>query len=386
LAVCCGLVPDLELALHPELRGRPVVVGNPGEPVRACSPEALTEGVRPGLTQAQAEALCPAACFVEPQPEAAARLGNRLASALYDLAPVVQVRQDGRVWLDLDGVPKLGPAVAEARRRLEAGTGWNPRLGLAPGPFSAALAAARARPGRVLRGEDAAAFLAPLSIRELDLEPEQFERLELLGLHTLGQLAAIGPRRLESQLGKAGQMAVRLARGEEPLPLKPWRPAGVMNAHRQLEPPVEDREALLFIARTLAEDLAQELGWRGAGAKRLRLRVSLEGIAEPLIRESTVRHPLSSAAELFGLAGAWLRELRLEGPEGAVELALEVPELEGPGRRQLRLWMGGDRSAEEVEAALERLQERYGAEMTIRVQPALTASPLVVQRFSLVPK
>ncbi|MBJ7603640.1 MAG: hypothetical protein JF888_10690 [Candidatus Dormibacteraeota bacterium] len=386
MAVCCCLVPDLELALHPALRGGPVIVSPAGEPVQACSPEARSAGVLPGQTPAQAEALCPAATFVKPQPEATARLANRLASALYDLAPVVQVRQDGRVWLGLDGVPKLGQAIAETRRRLEAVTGWNPRLGLAPGPFSAALAAAGAAPGRVLRVENAAAFLAPLPIRELDLESEQFERLELLGLRTLGQLAAIGPCRLESQLGKAGRTAVLLARGEEPLPLKPWRPAGVMSAHRQLEPPVEDREALLFIARTLAADLAQELGWRGAGAKRLRLRVNLDGIAEPLLRESLVRHPLSSAAELFGLAGAWIRELQLTGPEGAVELALEVPELEGAGRRQLRLWLGGDRSAEEVEAALERLQERYGAEMTLSVQPALPASPLVAQRFSLVAK
>ena len=40
--------------------------------------------------------------------------------------------------------------------------------------------------------------------------------------------------------------------------------------HRQFESPVEDREALLFVARALCGDLAGELGMRGAGARRLR--------------------------------------------------------------------------------------------------------------------
>jgi hypothetical protein len=68
------------------------------------------------------------------------------------------------------------------------------------------------------------------------------------------------------------------------------------------------------------------------------------------------------------------------------ELAVELPELEAAGRRQLRLWMGGDGSAEEVEAALERLQERWGAEAALRVRPALPSSPLPAQRYALEPR
>jgi hypothetical protein len=42
--------------------------------------------------------------------------------------------------------------------------------------------------------------------------------------------------------------------------------------------------------------------------------------------------------------------------------------LEGAGRRQVRLWAGGDGSSEEVAAALERLQERFGDEV-VQKQP-----------------
>ncbi len=352
--------------------------------VLAASQEATVAGVRPGLTLRQAEALCPAVVASPADPVAASRLAERIAADLYDLAPAVEVRLDGRAWLDLAGVPGGGRAAGEARRRLYAATGTEPRLGLAPGPFTAALAAARARPGRLARVEDARSFLAPLPVTELDLDAEQLERLDMLGLRTLGAVAALGPRQLESQLGRAGRTAALLARGEEPIPLRPWRPLTVTGVRCQLEPPVEDREALLFVARGLCGDLAGQLDQRGAGARKVRVRLEVDGgTGQPEVRESVVRHPLSSAAELFGLISSWLREWRPAAP--IVEVAIELPALEAAGRRQLRLWMGDDGSAEEVEAALERLQERHGVEMALRARPTLSTSPIPDQRFALDP-
>ncbi|HEY7201110.1 MAG TPA: hypothetical protein VIC57_12885 [Candidatus Dormibacteraeota bacterium] len=381
--ICCGLIPHLEVARRPELAGRPAVVGRTDGRVLAASPEAAAAGVQPGLTLRQAEALCPAAAIVDADPVATSRLADRIAIELTELAPAVEVRHDGRVWLDLAGLPLPAHALAEARRRLRALAGTEPRLGLAAGPFAASLAAARARPGRLLRVEDVRAFLGPLPVTELPgLDAEQLERLDLLGLRTLGALAALGPRQLESQLGRAGRTAVLLARGEEPLPLTPWRPLLVTGARCQLEPPVEDREALLFVARRLCGDLAAELGLHGAGARKLRVRLGVEG-GEPEDRESTVRHPLSSAAELFGLVSSWLREWQPAAP--ITEVSVELPELESAGRRQLRLWMGGDGSAEEVEAALERLQERHGREVALSIRRLLVASAIPRQRYRMEP-
>jgi len=170
-------------------------------------------------------------------------------------------------------------------------------------------------------------------------------------------VAAIGPRELESQLGRDGRHAVLLARGLEPDQLEPWRPPLFTSAHRQFGEPVEDREALLFVARALCGDLADELGLRGAGAKHVRVRLVFES-TQPEKRESIVRHPLSSTAELFGLVRSWIKEWKPRAP--IAELWIELPVLEAAGRRQLRLWAGGDGSSEEVLAALERIQERFG--------------------------
>ncbi len=323
----------------------------------ASSEETLPFGIVPGMALRQAEHLCPHATFVLPDEDATARIRELISAALYDLAPVVEVRDEGIAWLDLDGVVRGGESIREMRRRLLKAIGKEPRLGLAPGPFSARLAAARARPGRLLQVDDTRKFLAPLPSRELPLDTEQLERLDLLGLRTLAAVAAIGPRELESQLGRDGRHAVLLARGLEPDQLVPWQPPMFTSAHRQFGAPVEDREALLFVARALCDDLAEELGLRGAGAKHVRVRIVVESCDDEL-RESIVRHPLSSSVELFGLVGAWIKEWQPRAP--ITELWIELPVLEGAGRRQLRLWAGGDGSSEEVAAAMERLQERFG--------------------------
>jgi nucleotidyltransferase/DNA polymerase involved in DNA repair len=377
--ICCGLTGHLELARRPDLYGTPVVVGLWEEHVIALSEEAAPFGVVPGMALRQAEHLCPQATFLSPEPEAAERLRELISSALYDLAPEVEVHVEGVAWLDVSGVVSAGGSIREARRRLRAATGHEPRLGLASGPFSARLAAARARPGRLMQVDKARTFLAPLSSRELPLDAEQLERLDLLGLRTLGAVAAIGPRELESQLGRDGRHAVWLARGLEPDQLTPWRPPLFTSAHRQFEEPVEDREALLFVSRALCGDLADELGLRGAGAKQVRVRLMFES-GVPDVRESVVRHPLSSAAELFGLIGSWLKEWQPRAP--ITELWIELPVLEKAGRRQLRLWAGGDGTSEEVIAALERLQERWGDDVVHKPRPALLSSPLPSQRFA----
>ena len=206
-----------------------------------------------------AEHFCPQATFVLPDEEATARIHELISAVLYDLAPVVEVREEGIAWIDLGGVVRPGESIREMRRRLLKAIGREPRLGLAPGPFSARMAAARARPGRLLQVGDARAFLAPLLSRELPLDTEQLERLDLLGLRTLAAVAAIGPRELESQLGRDGRHAVLLARGDEPDQLEPWKPPMFTSAHRQFGEPVGDREALLFVARALCADLADEL-------------------------------------------------------------------------------------------------------------------------------
>jgi DNA polymerase-4 len=113
MRVCCGLTGHLELAQRPDLYGGSVVVGDWDEHVIAASEEALPFGVMPGMPLRQAEHLCPQATFLSPDPAAATRLRELISSALYDLAPVVEVWVEGAAWLDLS-TPRRGSRAARS--------------------------------------------------------------------------------------------------------------------------------------------------------------------------------------------------------------------------------------------------------------------------------
>src|SRR5207253_2568503 len=103
LAHASSLSFDLERSRWVWDRG-PLVVAAWDGPVVAASEAAAAYGVRPGIPLRQAQQRCPQAEVFPPDPEQSQRLRQLIASALYDLAPVVEARLDGVALIDLAGV------------------------------------------------------------------------------------------------------------------------------------------------------------------------------------------------------------------------------------------------------------------------------------------
>ena len=68
-------------------------------------------------------------------------------------------------------------------------------------------------------------FLADQSVSYLPISSGNRERLAMLGLQTLGQVARIDVRELVNQFGREGQLMSELAKGIDPTPLSSYRPA-----------------------------------------------------------------------------------------------------------------------------------------------------------------
>src|SRR6185436_7562242 len=76
-----AFLASVEQALHPELAGKPVVVG--GSPrsrnlVMSCSYEARAFGIRPGMHLSEAQRRCPRAIFRDGDSQAANRLRDEV--------------------------------------------------------------------------------------------------------------------------------------------------------------------------------------------------------------------------------------------------------------------------------------------------------------------
>ena len=100
------------------------------------------------------------------------------------------------------------------------------RIGVAPSRF-ASLAAAHATDVETplfISPAQLEAFLADQSVSYLPISVKTLERLEMLGLQTLGQLGRIDVRELVNQFGREGRLMSELAKGIDSTPLPSQRP------------------------------------------------------------------------------------------------------------------------------------------------------------------
>ncbi|OWY59793.1 hypothetical protein B7486_72660, partial [cyanobacterium TDX16] len=163
--------------------------------VLACSPAARAEGVEVGQRRREAQGRCPALEVLAHDGPRDGRAFERVVAAVESLTPRVEVAEPGSCAFPTRGPSRYwGGDEALARRAhglvLEAlagdgalGAGASCRVGVADGPFAAALAARTAshhpaafasggahaaaggvRPVRVVPPDATPAFLAPLSV------------------------------------------------------------------------------------------------------------------------------------------------------------------------------------------------------------------------------
>jgi DNA polymerase-4 len=371
-----GLVAALRR--HPELRGEAVIVGGVPElrlPVLAVSAAAAACGVAPGQPLRQAQQLCPQAAFVSVDGGDVERLRAGVATALSGLSPAVETG-DEESYCDVSGSHVAYPdegrwAAAIARTLMETLDGALPSVGVAGTRFVAHIAALASEPRHVRRvppGAEAA-FLAPLPLGLLPVDPAIGARLAALGLDCLGAVANLSPVELQRQFGAEGLVLHRHCRGEDE------GGVSLSSAPRRaverviLDGAVSDLEVLRFAAHRCATDLGEGLRSRGMVAVEVALVLELE--EAPVLRVTAPPPlPAGNAAELWVAVLALLGELRPQAPVTALRLEVE---LRGASGRQADLWRGGDAQREQVLAAAARLQRRYG-ETTLR-RPRLAVDP-----------
>ena len=144
-------------------------------------------------------------------------LHGRLLATLHKALPRVGVLDPGAFACDLAGTEDLlGPPARIARTVLGrcARMGARVSAGIGPTPFVARVVAERTPPGEVRSVEDGRAFLAPLSLDVLPVDPKVHEELRLLGLRTVGEFADLPRGSIFDRFGSAVARAHALARGE----------------------------------------------------------------------------------------------------------------------------------------------------------------------------
>jgi len=312
------------LRFERELRGRPVVVMDDGEPKAAVlemTDLARAAGVSVGQTSTQAMARCREIVIrprARPQERAAAEI---LLQCAYCFSPRIEATADGVCTMDLKGLPVMaavelgdtgaGQEWAEKILRALAQTDLRAQIGIAETPSMALQAARRAQP--VLCVTDAAAFIAMLPISSLDPPAPIAKILCKWGVRDVRAFLALGKDKIAERLGpEAVEMCERVLTHES-RPLKLVTPAETFEEFMEFEQPVETLEPLLFVLRRFIEQLARRLDALYLVTQELQLRLGL-GSGDCYARVFVVPAPTRDVETLFRMLHTHLENVRTESP------------------------------------------------------------------------
>ena len=371
----------------------PVLVADKLERGRVvdCSLTANALGVRVGMTLVQAQAVAHEVLTVVDDVTRDAAVWREVLEALDAASPLVADDGWGRALLEMHGIEGGAAGWFEAVRGALAGFDLPVRLGLGPNPF-VARAAASVENG-VCEG-DPAAFVAPLALELLACGPDVLERLRLLGITTLGQLAALPHGPFVRRFGPEAAVWHDRARGIDRRPLQP-RPREVRIDRRLYgEGEATSEDAVLFALRTLVGTVVDDLGAAGKRAGRLALALECENGD---VREIATRvaQPTALPATLFELLRARLEGITLDAPVVGLRLAADGLE---DGGVPLALFAASDPDPDALGIVLARIEAALGEGRAVRAHLAeaarderrstmqpFTLEPLVTTTWSAVP-
>lgn len=359
---------SMEVLRRPELRGKPVVVAGglgPRGVVNTCSYEARAFGVRSAMPVSRAHQLCPQAVFLESDYAYYSEASRTFHAILRDYTPLVEPAGADEAYLDVAGSERLfgePEAIArDIRRRIVAEIGITGSAGVSVNKLVSKVASDAGKPDGlvVVRAGEEAAFFAPRPIRELPMVgPKTAATLASLGVHTIGDLAAVPLSVLESRFGRHGAELHARARGVYDAPVLSGRgEAKSISRETTFGEDEPDgnrlRGVILGQAERVAADLAREC--RAARTVTLKLRFPP---FETLTRSVTSPRPFHLASELFEAGGTLFERVWAESGKRPVRLiGLGATNLQ---ERAQQLRLGETLEGDHLATALTALRGRFG--------------------------
>jgi len=373
---------SIEQRDHPELRGKPVIVGASSARgvVAAASYEARKYGVHSAMPGFEARRKCPDGIFLPSNIEHYAAVSAEVHRVFERFTPDIEPLALDEAFLDVTGSVALfgGPkrlAVSLKREVLEA-TELTVSVGIAPSKLVAKIACTLGKPdGLVLVEPDGVReLLDPLPIRRLfGVGPVLGRELATLGITTFRELAEFDEAALVRAIGQRAVGLQALARGEDERPVEPGREPKSYGEESTFETDVSDRDIVTGALTAHAEAVARRLrndGFRGrtvtvkmklGRARGTRLARFAGETSEPFYplvsRSRTLARPTDDGAVIRRTAVALWDDASIGEPVRL--LGVSLSNLTAGSSEQLELF-APKKKEDRLGPALDAITERFG--------------------------
>lgn len=316
-----------EQLTRPTLRDRPVLVGGlgPRAVVAGASYQARVFGARSAMPMGQARRLCPHAVVVPPRFVLYQALSERVMGVLAEAAPALEPVSLDEAFLEPPALAGAGAGDVERfgvelRAAVRTATGLPASVGAGSGKQLAKIASELAKPDglRVVAPHEEQAVLAPLPVRALwGVGPVAEAGLRTLGVHTIGELAAMDLRELTRLLGTAiGTELHRLARGVDDRPVAPRGAAKQVSAETTFDADLTAMAAVHDAVATMTQAAHRRLVASGRAARTVTVKVRSAAFTTSSRSETAA----TASTDLDALTAVAQRLARAAVPAGGVRL------------------------------------------------------------------
>lgn len=311
----------VELKRHPELIGKPLVIGGSGDPAKrgvasTASYEARKFGIHSVMPLKTAYNLCPHAVFLPVDYEAYSRESQRIKDILRRFTPIMEDVGIDEAFLDISGIDKPSEEIAkELKGQIKKETGLTCSIGIAPNKILAKIASDMEKPDGVtiILQNDIESILHPLPVRKLwGIGPKTENALKDTGVETIGTLASLSIDTLIDRFGTSyGTYLYHASRGIDNSPLiTHWEPKSI-SRETTFQKDVSNWQ---FIARNLAEltrDIVTDMKENGFKARTFTVKIRFSDF-ETLTRAHTICEPTDSEEDIRKATFACLKRIELK--------------------------------------------------------------------------
>jgi len=306
---------------HPELIGKPLVIGGSGDPtkrgvVSTASYEARKFGIHSAMPLKTAYELCPHAVYLPVDYEAYSRESQKIKAILRRYTSLVEDVGIDEAFLDISGIDKPSDEIAkEIKNEIKEETGLTGSIGIAPNKLLAKIASDLDKPDglTIIPENDIARILRPLPVRKLwGIGPKTEKYLNDMGIDTIGTLASLPLETLTDRFGPSyGTYLYHASKGIDDSPLiTHWEPKSI-SRETTFQKDVSNWQA---IAKTLAEltrEVVTDMKESGFTARTFTVKIRF-GDFETLTRTHTLPQSSDSEEEIRKTVFACLKRVELK--------------------------------------------------------------------------
>ncbi len=360
---------------HPELRGKPVVVGSPPDKrgvVSAASYEAREYGVHSAMPSREAARRCPHAVFRPVNGKRYSEISRHIQSIFLQFTPLVEPLSIDEAFLDVTGCYRLfgdGPEIGrQVKDRIKRETGLTASVGVAANKFLAKLASDLEKPDGLTvvprSRREVMAFLAPLPVGKIwGVGKVTAQSLAEAGITLISQLQAADDQELGRKIGRhAARHLIRLSLGDDDRELELEREEKSISKEHTFDQDCESEETIRQILGELVDDVGRRLRKSGKYAGQARLKLRWQGF-KTITRQRMFDRPVCDDSNLRAMAMAILDGETLDQPVRLVGFG--VGKLMDQPTQQLSLFdddrtLDDDRK-ERLSHTLDELKDRLGS-------------------------